>query len=284
MSKPLFIILAGLSLVIAACGSAPATAQPNVETIVAATLQAVTQQAADQPAQPAGIPVSFQNVSFTIPEGLSSGSNTEIVPLADESNSDPWSMAPEHLLFTLNGYPAPPEAFEPVVRVYPADAYAQANSWAEGSINKLRAILPSPGMEITNDNAPEVPFFGAAAQQYAAQIQLLSFNGGNGVRMISQYGQFPGPITKNLSFYHYEGLTSDGKYLVAALFPLALPLQSTSDNPSADGVVYPSDISDVNGMNAYYQGITERLNAASPDSFQPALTRLDALIQSIQIK
>lgn len=275
-----------LLFLLQACGAIPsAPAQPNVETVVAATLNAVTQQAASAPTEPSGTPVTFQNVSFIIPQGLSSGANSEIVPLADEStNSDPWGMAPEHILFTLNGYPAPPDAFDPVIRVYPADAFVKVNPWAEGSIDRLRAILASPGMTITNENAPEVPFLGAAAQQYAAQIQLLSFNNGNGMRMISQYGQFPGPITKNNSFYHYEGLTSDGKYLVAALMPLALPLQSTSENPSADGVVYPADISDSEGLTAYYQGITDVLNAASPDSFQPTLTQLDALIQSIVVQ
>jgi hypothetical protein len=277
---------AGLIVLLTACGGNTAPAQPNVETIVAATLGAATQQAAQNPAtQVLGTPVTFENVSIVIPDGLGDHANGEIVPLADEStDSDPWGMAPEHILITLTNYPAPPDAFDPVIRIYPAQAYADVNSWANGSIAKLRAILASPGMAITNDNAPEVPFFGAAAQQYAAQIQLLSFNGGDGVRMISQYGQFPGPITKNHGFYHYEGLTGDGKYLVAALLPLSLPLQSTSENPSADGVEYPGDISDTNGLTAYYQGITDLLNAADPDSFQPSLTQLDALIQSIQIK
>lgn len=269
-----------------ACGTIPGStpAQPNVETVVAATLNAVTQQAASAATEPSGTPITFQNVTFVIPQGLSSGANSEVVPLVDESQG-PWGVAPKHLLFTLQHYPAPSDdGFDAVIRIYPAQEYADVNPWAEGSINRLRAILASPGMTITNDNAPSVPFNGAAAQQYAAQIKLLKFNNGNGVRMISQYGQFPGPITKNNSFYHYEGLTSDGKYLVAALLPLALPLQSTSENPSADGIIYPADISDVEGLTAYYQGITDTLNAANPDSFQPTLTQLDALIQSIVIQ
>ncbi|KAA0266253.1 MAG: hypothetical protein EDM79_16045, partial [Chloroflexi bacterium] len=77
---------------------------------------------------------------------------------------------------------------------------------------------------------------------------------------------------------------SDGKYLVAALLPVTLPLQSTSENPSADRVVYPADISDSEGLTGYYQGITDVLNAASPDSFKPTLTQLDTLIQSIVVQ
>jgi hypothetical protein len=279
------ITIALSALLLAACGS-PAPAQPNVETIVAATLGAATQQAAQNPAtQIVGTPITFEKVNFIIPDGLAGGANGEIVPAANEEDGGPWGIAPEHIVLTLTNYPAPSDdGFDAAIHIYPAQAYADANPWANGSITKLRAILASPGATITNDNAPTVPFNGAAAQQYAAQIQLIHFNNGNGVRMISQYAQFPGPITKNNSFYHYEGLTADGKYLVAALFPLALPLQATSENPSADGVAYPSDLSDVNGLTVYYQGITDLLNNASPDSFQPSLTQLDALIQSIQIK
>ncbi|MCK6623527.1 MAG: hypothetical protein L6Q94_23840, partial [Calditrichia bacterium] len=74
-----------LLFLLQACGAIPASApaQPNVETVVAATLNAVTQQAASAPTEPSGTPVTFQNVSFIIPQGLSSGANSEIVPLAD---------------------------------------------------------------------------------------------------------------------------------------------------------------------------------------------------------
>jgi len=116
-----------------------------------------------------------------------------------------------------------------------------------------------------------------------AQAKLLDFNGGKGVRMISHYGQFPGHVTMDGSYYHYEGLTSDGKYMIAVMLPIILPLQSTANNPDADGVPYPSNISDTAGLAAYYQGITDKLNSFNPDSFQPSLTQFDALIQSITI-
>jgi hypothetical protein len=231
-----------------------------------------------------GTPFSFQNVSFVIPTGLANGATPAVVPLADESNSAPWGMAPEHIEITLNGYPLPEKIFKPVIHVYPAQEYAAANSWAAGSITRLQAVLANPAGLLTNDTLPTIPFNGAAAQQYAAQAKLISFNGGSGVRMVSQYGQFPGQITRDNSFYHYEGLTSDGKYMVAILFPVVLPLQSTAENPSADGIPYPGDISDTAGLTAYYQGITNLLDAANPETFQPTLSLLDELVQSISIQ
>lgn len=233
--------------------------------------------------QSQGTAFSFQNISFIIPDALAETATPEIIPLMDDTNSGPWGVAPEHIEITLNEYPLSIKIFKPTVHLYPAKEYAAANPWAESSITRLQAVLANPSGPLTNDNLPTIPFNGAAAQQYAAQAKLIEFNGGTGVRMVSQYSQFPGPIIRDNSFYHYEGLTSDGKYMVAILFPIVLPLQATTDNPSADGVVYPGDITDTAGLTAYYQGITEKLNAAEAETFQPSLALLDALVQSITV-
>jgi len=290
MKKKIIVPMIFLAIVAIACGgTVPPASQPNLETVVAATLQAITQQAANNPSstnQPeaTGISVSFQNISFTIPEGLASGASSEIVPAQDESTGGPWGVSPEYIQFVLMDYSPKDEILPPVIRIYPAQEYAASNSWAQSSLAKLQAILASPSMPLTNENLSTIPFNGAAAQQYAAQAKLIAFKNGNGVSMISQYAQFPGPILKDNSYYHYEGLTSDGKYMVAIMLPVTLPLQASAENPSADGVIYPSDISDVNALDAYFQGITNLLNTANPDSFQPNLTLLNALVQSIQIQ
>ncbi len=237
------------------------------------------------PTPSSGISVSFKNVSFVIPEGTATGADAEVAPALTENESPPWNVAPEHMVFSLRGWPKENTTNTiPSIMVFPAQEYAAVNSWAEGSLTRLQAILANPETPITNENASTVPFYGSAAQQYAAQAKLLSFNGGNGVRMVSQYGQYPGPITKDNSFYHFEGLTGDGKYLVAVLLPLTLPLQSTAENPSADGIQYfDPGSADETTVTAYYQAITDKLNAAGPDAFQPSLNQLDALIQSITV-
>jgi len=267
-----------------ACGVTLPSSEPagsEIETVVAATLKAATDQA--PPVGLDGIPISTQNVSFTIPNGLASGAIYEIVPAKTEDEVGPWGVAPEHIEITLTDYPIYDQSFEPVVHVYPAHEYAAVNPWAETSLVRLQAVLASPSAALTNDNLPTSPFNGAAAQLYAAQAKRLTFNGGNGVRMISMYGQFPGYVSSDFSFYHYEGLTSDGKYLVATLFPLILPLQANDENKSADGVIYPENPLDGDVINTYYQGMTDLLNAKSNDSFQPNLEMLDGLVQSISV-
>lgn len=275
--KKVLVFLLTTTIVLLACNIPAAAAQPTEVSTETAVTDVPT-------ARPNGIPVSFQNVSFVIPEGLASGATPELVPAVDETVGGPWGVAPQHISFTLTDYTGRQDKFfKAVVNIYPAAEYTSVNSWAESSLTRLQALLASPATPLTNDNLPTVPFNGAAAQQYAAQAKLISFNSGNGVGMLSQYSQFPGPILMDNSFYHYEGLTSDGKYFIAMLFPVNLPLQSTAENPSADRVPYPSDISDTAGLTAYFQGITDKLNAASPDLFQPSITLLDKLIQSITV-
>jgi hypothetical protein len=266
-------------LLTVACGAGGASqpSGPGIQTVVAATLGALTSAA------PNGISISFQNVSFVIPAGLASGAKSEVVPVATEANSDPWSVAPAHVLFTLTAYAAPTPNFDAVVSVYPAPEYEAVNSWAANSLTRLRGVLTQPGKPLTNDTLSTVPFYGSAAQEYAAQPLLLAFHGGQGVRMISKYGQAPGPVTRDGSFYHYEGLTSDGKYLVAVVLPVTLPLKSTVDNPSADGIMFPRSMADSAGVPAYFQQMTALLNAAGSGAFHPTLSELDALVASITV-
>ncbi len=308
MKLRILILITGILFVTLACGlSSPAAPDQNgIATMVAATIQALTANTAAPVLEPAktpdpiaetavppaatvapvpvqsGIPVSFQNVSFVIPIGLANTANYEIVPEMNETNSDPWSIAPEHGMITLTGYPITREGFGPLIHIYPADQYFSVSPGGANSLSKLRTILSNPGAPMTQDNLPGIPFFNAA-RLYAAQIGLLKFQNGEGVRMISESAQYPAPIVHDMSYYHFEGLTYDGKYFIVALFPIIVPLQATEAKPSADGITFPADMGDATGSKNYYQAITDLLNSANPDAFQPSLTQIDALIQSIQI-
>ncbi|HNQ96074.1 MAG TPA: hypothetical protein PKK96_09140 [Anaerolineales bacterium] len=278
--KPFVCATILLALGLTACGTASAPTQnpEQLETVVAATLQAYTAEA------PAGVEVSFNNVSFVIPNGLASGA-TPILEPAVGGDTAPWVMAPEHIVFTLTGYNGadPNHPIQPTIYVFPTQAFAEVSPGASLSIPELQALLASPSAPIDLDSAPGVPFFNAG-QDMVANGARLNFQSGSGLRMISHFSQFPGPIIRTGQIYHYQGLTSDGKYYVIAILPVVSPLQSTADNPSADGINFPDYASAAPGeMDAYYLAVADKLNAADPSSFTPVLSSLDALIQSITI-
>jgi hypothetical protein len=296
----IFVSLALFGLLLSACASSPTTAGPSVGTIVAATMQALT-AAAPQPTVapptatlPSGISVSFENVSFIIPSGLALGANAEAVPAVTGDEQGPWGMAPAHVRFTFYGYYNVTAKFSVMeIAVYPAQEYAAINYGAGNSLPRLQAILAASAAPIDPANLPRVPFFNAGPL-FSAQVNVIEFASGSGVREVTQYGQAVGPAANNATFYHFEGLTRDGQYYIIVVLPVGAPFLVNPDGQfdlndpnvglSADGVPFPGYTS----MNPadyedYFGAVADKLNASAPEIFSPSLTLLDALIQSITV-
>ena len=225
-----------------------------------------------------GTPVSFEGVSFVIPREIGTGASTERMTAVESNTDAPWDVAPTHSRFTLTDYPLQGKFHEPRIFVYPAGEYAARNPNAAEQIDRLRKALT--GAPLLAETLPVVPFFNAA-QQIAAQIKILSFQNGSGVRFLTQYAQYAAPINNKELFYHFQGLSSDGNYYVVAILPITAPMLPEDEKPEAtvptDGVPIPTDV----GPNeVYYFSVTEKLNSLPPDSFTPSLHALDALFQS----
>lgn len=288
------IFVFAIASLILACGitsSAPTTVpdQQDVATIVAGTIQAITAAAPTQVPQPAGIPVSFQNVSFVIPNGLASGASSQAIPNnPTENNGGPWAIAPAHSEFTLNGYNVQAGNFSEIqIDIFPAQDYASMNNGAELTLKNLKAYLANPVTSFAPNAAPLVPYFNAGPM-INAQVKSVQFKNGSGVRMITEYGQAAGPIRNNGTFYHFQGLTSDGKYLIIAILPIAAPFLINGNDANAplpaDGIPFPGYTSlDPKDYESYYQAVTNKMNSTSADTFSPSLNALDALIQSISV-
>jgi hypothetical protein len=292
MKKQALFGIVGVVIIASACSlSAGALATPTqvdqVGTIVATTMQALTAAPSQSvptpiPNQTGGIPVSYENVSFVIPSGMAGSANTETMISVDTNSGAPWEIAPTHLRFTLTGYPLQGKFFEPQIYVYPANEYAQVNSGASEQIERLKKALS--GSPLLKETLPNVPFFNAE-HIIAASIQLIKFQSGSGVRELTQYDQYPAPINNHELFYHFEGLTTDGKYYIIAILPVTAPVLAEDEKPEssvpAGGIPIPPN---TGPTNVYYFSVTEKLNSLAPDSFTPPLNSLDALIQSILVK
>lgn len=292
MKKQTLVGILGALILTSACSlSAGIPATPTqidqVGTIVATTMQALTTTPSQNvstpiPNQTGGVPVSYENVSFAIPSGVASSANTETMTSVDTNSGAPWEIAPTHLRFTLTGYQLRGKFFEPQVYVYPADEYAQVNSVASEQIERLKKALA--GSPLLKETLPNVPFFNAA-HIIAANIQLIKFQSGSGVRELTQYDQYLAPINNHELFYHFEGLTSDAKYYVIATLPITAPVLAEDEKPESPvptgGIPIPPN---TGPTDVYYFSVTEKLNSLTPDSFTPSLTSLDALIQSILVK
>ncbi len=298
------LAIGALAGTILACSSlaAPGTAGPGISTIVAGTLQALTTLAAGvptaapaapnstavaAPTQPPGSQVAFGNVSFVIPAGLATGASCETVPAVGAQSGGPWETAPAYTRCTLQGYPLSGKFFQPQIMVYPAQDYASVNDGAAMSLQRLQAIIANPSGSLSNDVLPRLPYANAE-QAIGAAPKIVDFQGGKGVRVFAEYAQYFATINNNDLFYHFEGLTADGKAYIVAVLPINAPFLAASSDPNAaipaGGIPFPGyNSTDPTVFQNYYNSMSTKLSATPPEDFQPSLTDLDSLIGALHV-
>lgn len=197
-----------------------------------------------------------------------------------------WSLTPGHTVLKLEGYLLQGKSHEAEIYIYPALDYAVMVPGAFESIHRLDNILYAPGGPMINDELPAVPFFNAQ-QVFASNIQLVSFQNGQGVRFVTEYAQYPASANNNDLFYHFQGVTRDGDYYIVAILPITAPeLAETSDGGAAlpsGGVPYPYFANPGADMQSYYTSVVDVLNATPAETFSPTISQLDLLIQSMRI-
>jgi hypothetical protein len=225
--------------------------------------------------------VTLNNVSFTLPIGVANDALSEMVSAVTDVNAAPsWELAPAHIQFKLTGYQLQGKFHEPHILVYPVNEYSQLNPAAAEQIQRLKTLLA--GATPTRDAMPIVPAFNAGPI-FAAHMQLLDFQSGRGVRMVTQYAQYLATVNNHELFYHFQGLTNDGKYYIIAVLPVSSSILAEDDKLDSSvppgGVPAPATGPDA----AYYEAVTTALNAMYPDSFNPSLFQLDTLIKSITV-
>ncbi len=231
--------------------------------------------------------MSFDRMSLVIPTGVAAGGTGTIVPEAKGENVFPADWAPEHIQFKLEGYALQGKFHQPQIYIYPAQAYAELQTYGKAaqSLERLRAVLAQSSMVNVKD-LPQVPFFNIT-QSLAAQVKVIPFQNGRGVRMLTLYAMARAIINNDELIYHFEGLTDDGQYYVVAILPVTAPVLPENGEPGA--VVPPGGIPvpDFNDMNAnwlgYYGDERQLLQSLEPLSYHPDLDQLDALIGSLTI-
>lgn len=270
-----------------ACGTLPPAppAQPGVETIVAATFQALTAAAPPTQTPISGTLVAINNVSFIVPTSVGSGAQVETIEAVPPSEDMPWwEIAPTYNKYTIQGYPLPKTFHMQTIYVYPVNEYIQVNQDMAELFDSLKSILNQPDQPLP-ENLPFLPAFNAA-QMFHSNEQVLKFQNGQGIRFLTQYGQAPYPVNNDSLFYTFQGMTDDGAYYVAAILSANAAFLPADGNPDtslpADGV--PFDWENFENINQHFELVKQKLNATTPNAFNPALTNLDTLIQSIQIR
>jgi len=264
------IALLCLSLLASACVPGTPAGSGGLSNPVATAAQLTT-----LPTQtPAPLEASTPSVMLNMNE-LAQAAATLNLPAMQPDAGGPGAVAmPQRTMLWLYGYPISGHVREPQIFLFTVKDLAM-NDTAQQAAQDLQALLQSP------QEAKTLPFLPptTSVQQMHAQVKTLDFKNGKGVRYLTQYSNGMSPINNQWIFYTFQGLTIDGQYYIAAVLPVYL-----NGLPS-----YPTDTSNLpleftSDFATYIQNTTNQLNLQSDSDYAPDLGKLDALVQSIEVK
>lgn len=274
-----FLVTCAVGVFTAAACAPAASPSQDIDSLVQQGLQTaqaqMTTEAEGAPAsqsQPAGTNTfSFGDfgisISFTFPEGFPQGALAEVLPrLAIQDPVDP--EYPEHARIILTGYAGEGRSnIAPGIRVFRVD---EVNTMDPVVVARLQAVLA--GTSDDRFDFPRLPFAGRTVD---AQLRNLDFGSGAGYRFLVQ-GSFDASTLRGTRLYYlYQGLTTDGKYLVTVLMQ--------PDAPFIEDLATGEPITSNEAGDAYLITLNERINAAQPADFAPSLEILDGLVRSLRI-
>ena len=229
----------------------------------------------EQPDFP-GREVFAQGIHFNLSEDVAQDVFGETVPAETGSDVPEWEFYPEHIKINFSGYQSTGETFhQPQLFVYPTKQFAEINPSAAEIIEDLKLALATKSASSADDHLPFLPLWNAA-QMFQSNIAYIDFQNGSGIRYLTQFGQDVYPINNYSLFYTFQGLTSDERFYIAAIFPVSNPALPDPDTIEMDQAFYDT-------FEQYINGIEFLLDAQTPESFSPSLIVLDQLIESMRI-
>jgi hypothetical protein len=270
-------LLAGMLL---AC-NIPASVTPTVATLPPVQQPTDTSVPAT-PTQATATPqanVVCNNVSLHLEASLASGFQCATLPETSGQGSPAFAVNPQTTEITFQGYVLSGRFFEAHIDVYPVQRYSEIAPDANipDRVAALQGLIAggAPGA----GGLPMLPVFNAA-QELHAQLQVVPFASGSGIRYLTQYAQFADPINNHELFYTYQGLSADGKDWISAILPTSMASLPADGNTPPNG---QSAEQFSNGFNSYLADMTTQLNAQAPGAFAPTLAQLDMLISSLNV-
>lgn len=289
---PLLIIATGFML-LTSCTKPSQEPPPAVTTTSIATSDILRFPSPTPTITPTPVPTpgdtlyQLDGISFVVPACMALRPSVVTVPESrPDPDSGPKMFYPEHRLVTFAGYPLTEKYFEPLLRVFSLEEYAAMSERTAGSITRMQELLESRVWQ-EGDSIPLLPGYNAA-QVFKAQVRVLDFKSGSGIRWLTELAQYPAAVNNRDLFYSWQGITGDGNYWVSVMLPVNAPyLQETWDSTEVPPGGLPHPAAGSPGLDSaleeYYQLMLILLNNTPDAGFTPAIDCLDMLVSSITI-
>jgi hypothetical protein len=174
---------------------------------------------------------------------------------------------------------------DPIIYIIPVAAYEKLwndnnNPAVSNTLDQLTKLLKDKPEPIPTSAMPVLPYERVPGHNdLSVQGKYLAVRSGNGVRFVGRFAQSPVPVTNDSPqlFYIYQGYSTDNTYLVSFFYPvstIALP-QATAVN-EAENAQVDSD------PTKYMQDKAQQLNALPESAWNPNLSQLDSVINSLR--
>ena len=239
---------------------------------------------------------SFAGVSFVYSASLFPEVRAETVPAnpleCEDCKVD--SNYPQHIRFCFSKKHVSkedPSHCYPELVVFRIDEFREAFTISkrmveevDEDIGRLENLLSKKSISY-RDEIPYLDYFDGG-RAFQAHVKRIEFQNGTGVLVLTEYNvDLADYITNEELAYLFQGLTNDGKYSVRAWFPV-----SCISFPK-DSYQIPEPLNRVSRVKAdskayemYRMRMGRKLDALSPDKYQPALTEIENLVRSIRIE
>ena len=222
--------------------------------------------------------ICYEGICFSFDSSIAASATGAIIPAEDYGDGAfPGANHPAYFEFTFTNYALASHFHTPAIRVYPIADYIVMDDAVAPNLAVMYTVLGTQPAAGISQHLPFMPFWNAA-QVFTAKSAYFDFQSGSGLRYLTMYGQALYPIDNTNLFYTYQGVTSDGQYYVSAILPV------TNPGLPADG---SSTIDDwetfVNLWDSYISQAVMFLEEWTPNSYNPQLALLDAMMQSLSI-
>ena len=229
--------------------------------------------------------ISSRGISLAYSASLARGAT--VTALGLRMNANGQTIQGRAVIFsgyTVAGSPY----FPPTIWVLPTNpARYKKISGVEGQggmmpqIRQLSALLKRRPALSAVHSIPYVLPLVDETELLVSKERYVRFAGGPGVSFVTAIGQASVPITNATPLrWEFRGITSNGKYLVAAEFPLNVPGLPVKEPKM--GLRQQAAL--INGWKKYVTRMQRSLDRRPDGAYAPDLGTLDALARTIAVK
>jgi hypothetical protein len=193
---------------------------------------------------------------------------------------------PQHLEVNFGSVnPDTVKVGDPIVYVIPVAEYRKMwddnnNPAVSNALDELSVLLKDKPTPVPASGMPVLPYERATGRNdLAVQGKYLTIQSGSGVRFVGRFAQSPVPVSNDNPqlFYIYQGYSPGDTYLVSFFYPV-----STAALPNSSGVTDEERQQVDADPTAYMQAKAQELNALPESEWNPGLSQLDAVIDSLR--